>query len=437
MRSFLLQLAQHGKPRAQVHAILGLAEIDPAGHVDPWLISQLDDENARFMTIETAIGLDLIDTPQMKELLGWDNLDPRSRGLLLAELLSKDEPVDREALTVLAAHDELGVSGLAACVLAQLGDVAALDAYRVRVDGEPDRIRNLLLRAMWAAVGVYELTAATDWIAESVEGDRLAPEVIAEGVSTVLILDPERGVELWNRMLGADPSYSRLVRYAFLLLAGGPTVPASAYDRLPEDDRLLGAIAHAGKARSNESEVASSLIELIDLGHRGTMSWVMQVATDLDDAQAARLYAHVIDTIETGDPRSAQTRTEVAFIAASRLFDIDKQAIIDRLDRAADNSMLQEAILLGLLDARSPEAGAAAENVDYTGFSRADSLAMILIAKHAQELTPAQLSQLGSIAAGGGQVSEMVRAQAAWLYLRHANRVEQAMVEVFAAADSH
>jgi hypothetical protein len=30
----------------------------------------------------------------------------------------------------------------------------------------------------------------------------------------------------------------------------------------------------------------------------------------------------------------------------------------------------------------------------------------------------------------------MVRAQAAWLYLRHAGKVEQAMVEVFAAADS-
>ena len=55
MRSFLLQLAPHGEPRAQVHAILGLAEIDPSGHVDPWLISQLDDGNARYATIESAI----------------------------------------------------------------------------------------------------------------------------------------------------------------------------------------------------------------------------------------------------------------------------------------------------------------------------------------------------------------------------------------------
>jgi len=436
MRSFLLQLAQHGELSAQVHAILGLAEIDPAGHVDPWLISQLEEANARYVTIEAAIGLDLIDTPQMKELLGWDNLDPRSRGLLLAELLSKDEPVDREALTALAGHSDLDISGLAACLLAQLGDGLALDAYRVRVDAEPDHVRNLLLRAMWAAVGVYKLTAATDWVAETVVGDRLAQEVIAEGVSTVLVLDPERGVELWNRMLGADPSYSRMVRYAFLLLAAGPTIPASAYDRLPSDNTLLASMAHAGRALSDESDIASSLIELVDLGHRGTMSWVMQVATDLDDAQATRLFTHVIDTMESGDPRSAQARTEFAFVAASRLFDLDADAIIERLNRAPDNSLLQEAILLGLLDARSPAAGAAAGNVDHTGFSRADSLAMILIAKHAQQLTPAELRQLGSIAAGGGQVSEMVRAQAAWLYLRHADRIEQAMVEVFAPTDS-
>ncbi len=436
MRSFLLQLAQNGDTTARIHAILGLAEIDPSGHVDPWLISQLDDGAARYATIESAIQLGLIDTPQIKELLGWDNLEANSRTLLLAELISRDEPVDREALAALAAHSDLGVSGLAACLLAQLGDSAALDAYCVRVDGESDRIRNVLLRAMWAIVRAYELTAATDWVAETVEGDQLEPQVIAEGVSTVLVLDPERGVELWNRTLGADPSYSRMVRWAFLLLGAGPAVPASAYDRLPADDELLAAMAHAGRARSDESEVASSLIELIDLGHRGTMSWVMLVAKDLDDAQATRLFTHVIDTIESGDPRSAQARTEIAFIAASRLFDIDAEAIIERLDRASDNSLVQEAILLGLLDARSPAAGSVADHVDHTGFSRADSLAMILLAKHAQQLTPAQLQQLGSIAAGGGQVSEMLRAQAAWLYLRHANRVEQAMVEVFATTDS-
>ncbi len=436
MRSFLLQLAQNGDPTARIHAILGLAEIDPSGHVDPWLISQLDDGAARYATIESAIQLGLIDTPQIKELLGWDNLEANSRTLLLAELISRDEPVDREALAALAAHSDLGVSGLAACLLAQLGDGTALAVYRARVDGETDRVRNAILRAMWDAVAVYELTAAADWITETVEGGGLRTEVIAGGVSTVLVLDPERGVDLWTKTLGADPSYSRMVRYAFLLLAAGPAVPASAYDRLPADDILLAGMTHAGKARSNDTDVVSALIQLVDIGHGGTMGWAMQVAEDLDDKQAARLYTHVIDTMRSGAPSSMEARAEVAFIAASRLFDIDADAIRERLDRVPGNGLVKEAILLGLLNAKSPAAGSVTDPADHTGFSRADSLAMILTAKHAEQLTTAQLQQLGSIAAGGGQVSEMLRAQAAWLYLRHAGRVEQALVEVFATAES-
>jgi hypothetical protein len=97
---------------------------------------------------------------------------------------------------------------------------------------------------------------------------------------------------------------------------------------------------------------------------------------------------------------------------------------------------MQESILLGLLESRSPAAGTAARRVPRTGFSRADSLAMILIAKHAGQLTPVELEQLGVIAAGGGRISEVLRAQAAWLYLRHASRTEQALADVFAPSES-
>ena len=160
----------------------------------------------------------------------------------------------------------------------------------------------------------------------------------------------------------------------------------------------------------------------------------MKVARDLDDEQATRLYGHLIDTVETGESHSAESRAKVSFVAASRLFDIDPDALIGQLDRAPDNSLMQEAILLGLLESTSPAAATAARRVKRSGFSRADSLATILIAKHSEQLTPDDLQQLGAIAAGGGKISEVLRAQAAWLYLRHADRIEQALVNVFATA---
>ena len=434
MRSFFLQLAQNGRPMARIHAILGLAEIDPSGHIDPWLISRLDFPDARYATVENAIQLDLIDTPQMKELLGWDDLEAKSRVLLYAEIMTRDEPVDRTALVDLAAHTEMDIAGLAACLLAQLGDTETFDAYRTNLAAAPHDIRNALLAGLWSAIRVYELTATLDWIAETIDLGDLNPEVVARGVSTLLVLDPERGAAVWARTLGADPTYSTTVRYALILLAAGTGVPMSAYDRLPGDDPLLGRMADAGRALASGVDVASHLIELMDLGHAGTMGGVMSVAVDLDDEQAARLYGHTIDALETGVPHSAVSRAKVAFVAASRLFDIDPEALVGRLDRAPDNSLMQEAILLGLLESTSPDAATAARRVNRTGFSRADSLATILIAKHSEQLTPAELQQLGVIAAGGGKISEMLRAQAAWLYLRHADRIEQALVNVFATA---
>ena len=435
IRAFFLQLAQNGRPMARIHAILGLAEIDPSGHIDPWLISRLDFPDARYATIENAIQLDLIDTPQMKELLGWDDLEAKSRVLLYARIMTTDEPVDRAALADLAAHTELDVAGLATCLLAQLGDPETFNTYRTNLATVPDELRNRLLAALWGAIRAYELDALLDWIDETIGQGDLHPQVTAQGVLTMLVLDPDRGAALWSRALGADPTYSMTVRYALILLDAGTAVPTSAYDRLAGDDPLLSRMANAGLALASGIDVASTLIELVDLGHAGTMRWVLKVARDLDDTQASRLYGHLIDTIDTGDRHAAARRAKVSFVAASRLFDIDPDALIERLDRAPENSLMQEAILLGLLESTSSAAAQAARRINRSGFSRADSLATILIAKHSEQLTPAELQQLGVIAAGGGKISEMLRAQAAWLYLRHADQIEQALVTVFATAD--
>ena len=92
---------------------------------------------------------------------------------------------------------------------------------------------------------------------------------------------------------------------------------------------------------------------------------------------------------------------------------------------------------MGLLESRSPLAGEAARQAKRIGFGRADSLALILIAKHATRLTPQELSELGVVAAGGGRISEVLQTQAAWLYLKHSSSIEKALAETFAEATPH
>jgi hypothetical protein len=430
LRSFFYQLSQYGSPPVRIHAILALAEIDETGQIDPWLISQLESPEARYAAISGLVDADCIG-----KLLEWDDLESKARGLLLAEQVARGAPPDMEALAHLAEHPTLNIAGLAACVLAQLGDSAPFSAYRARLDTLPSAERGRHLRLIFGAIAEYKLDAVIDWVVDIIGAPDTDPEIVAEGIATVLAIDPPRGVALWTRALGASPGYGKCVRYTLLLLRAGPTVPASAYDRLPEGDQLIEAMARAGRAISSGQDAAGDLIALLDLGHRKTVRWAMVAAEDLPDEQAARVYLHLLDAV-VGDRRGRDERAELAMTATARLFEIDPETVRQRLVQVPDDSLTQQAMLLGLLEPRSAAAGEAAREVKRIGFSQADSVALILIAKHAQPPSPEELEQLGVIASGGGRVSEGLRTQAAWLYLKHASKIEQALAETFADAGS-
>ena len=430
LRPFFYQLAQRGDPLVRVHAILGLGEIDETGHVDPWLITQLESPSARYSVIANALEMELLDTEQINQMLANDELEARPRVVLLAHLISKGAPVDQQAIARLARSGNRSVAGLAACLFAQIGDNSALSSYQEQVHALPQRDRNRHWVDLLRAIGKYRLTAALDLVENVIAAAGSDDEVIRAGLATMLTLDPQRGVTLLNQYLANDTSYSRYIRYALLLLEAGSDVPASAYDSLPMDDDLLGPMARAGRAVSTGVDASRSLIDLLSLGHYRASRWAVNAARQLDTAQATLVYEYLINAVD-GDRRGRDERAELAMIAAARLFEINPQAAIDKLVEAADDSLTQEAILLGLFDSRAPSAGEAARRVKRIGYGRADSMALILIAKHAVHLSKSELQDLGVIASGG-RVSAVLQAQAGWLYLKHAGQLEQTLAMIFA-----
>ncbi len=431
LRSFFYQLSQRGDPASRIHAILGLAEIDENHRINPWLITQLDSADARYAAIGNALEMDLVATEQIHELLGWDDLEARSRILLLSELLLRGEKPDAAALARLTGNPSLDVAGLAACIRLQLGDDGAMSAYKARLDGASpeDRARNL--QEVFLDVDRCRLTAVLDWVAEMVQAPGADPEVVKSGITAVLAVDPKRGAELWQQALGPDPSYSKCVRFSLLLLGGGSAVPAAAYDALPRGDELIDRMVVAGKAVSTGDNPSEAINSLLDLGHLNSARWAMAAVKDLDDEQASRIYLHVIDRVE-GETRGRDERAQLGIIATSRLFKLDPALAVKRLEQAEDDSLTQRTMLLGLLESPSPAAGEAARRIPRVGFGEADLLALILIAKHAASLEDHDLRALGVVAAGGGLVSPVLQAQAAWLYLRHTAQVERALSATFA-----
>lgn len=431
LKSFFYQLAQQGGPVIRVHAILGLGEISENSQVDPWLIGQLDSAQARYTVIANSLQMDFLDSDHIKLLLENDQLEARPRIILLAEQVSNGEEVDRDALLRLANNTNYSVAGLAACLLAQLGEKEYLKNYQSSLKAVSISSQEKQLSNLFRAIREYRLTDALGLIDEALIAYSSQNDVVLQGLATMLVLDPVRGANYFNRYFKSETSYSNQVRYALLLLEVSAQVPIDIFDLLPIDDQLLSSLAKAGKAARRGSGASKPLIELLKLRHYRASRWALRAAKDLDIQQATDIYEYLLSTAEA-DYQHQDERAEMAMIAAARLFDINPQVVIDYLLKAKDNSLTQEAILMGMFDSPLPEAGSAARRVKRIGYGRADSLALILIAKHATKLSSDDLNDLGIIASGGANVSDVLQAQAAWLYLKHSNLLETALADIFA-----
>ena len=64
------------------------------------------------------------------------------------------------------------------------------------------------------------------------------------------------------------------------------------------------------------------------------------------------------------------------------------------------------------------------------GVSRADVLALLLMARSSTPLEKKDQEYLGIIAAGGGHVSPALETQAAWLYLKRMGLADKALAAV-------
>jgi len=429
LRPLFRRIAQHEHWQMQVHAMLGLAEIDRQSIVDRWLITRAG-ALAQEALFANAIDQELVGPEQVRELVQWDELAPAPRLLLVGELVLKNEPVDRALLAGYAGRPQETDAGLASLFLARLGDAAAFSACTNRIRELPRRDRNLRILWLLEAIRQYEVAAVLPWVVGLVDERERSDEVAYWAIYTALLIEPTTGLRLWNSALGAEPAERDRIRYGMMLLAAASHVPPSAFDRLPGTSDLTKHMAAAGRAVASGRDAAPALSALLDLGHPKTTAWVMAALEDLPDADASAVYGHIVDSIESLNSGRAE-RLALAVRATSRLFEIDPGGVLRRLEEADDDSPRQEVILLGLFDARSPAAGAAASGIRRIGAGRADTLALLLIARHATELPKGDIKRLGIVAAGGGRVSDGLQTQAAWLYLKHTGDIDRALKQVF------
>jgi hypothetical protein len=414
----------------QVHGALGLAETSDDKTLDIEVLKSLAPQ-AQDAAIATGLDLDLLSAGQLPQILAWPELQPMARLVALAELVSLEQAAPADQLRDLCMDDDVRVASLAAALLAQSGDSSALTSLRARLDNFP-RDRKLETDAwLLDAIRRYRLTACADWVKQILDTPPVQSELAHRAVFTLLTIAPQAGIEAWKRQLAESPAMHHRVRYALILLGCSASVPTSVYDQLQvqRDEELLARIVSVGKALATKSDPVQAIIYLLDAQHMKSTEWAMEHTPKLPDEQAARIYAHLIDRL--ADEKSDGEAVALAVRASAKLMTLDPEGVFARLGRAPDDGVQQQAILLGMFETDLPRAAEAARTVKRLGTGRADSLALLLIAKYSPALEQSDIDLLGKIASGGGRISEVLQVQAAWLYLKHTKQLDKSMTALF------
>lgn len=432
MAPLFYDLLQHDEWQVQVHALLGLAEIDEDEGLEPWLVTQID-PLAREQVIPNALDMNLLTVDGMKKLIEWDRLETSHRLLLMAELMMRNEPVDADVLRTLLDDNDLNIASVAGLLLAEQGDSAALSAIDARLKQSSKSERTNIQQLMFNMIRIYEIESAADWLDATLhETDKsLQPQ----GTFTLLTIDPQRGRSHWKRNLGDAPTYRQRALAALQLLEAG--LPFSTEDRRmigADDDEVLDQLARTANAVAENRQVPEAMIALIDTGYPRGIAWAMRHSQTLPDTEARIVHLHFLDRLETSKQvNRALLAREQGIAAMANLIKIDPATATERLLSAEDESLTQQTLLLGCLQSPSVEMQNASASLRRIGSSRADSLALLLMARSSDDLQDKDIVQLGRIAAGGGMLGEMLQIQAAWLYLKHRNELDGALMDVASA----
>ena len=431
LEALFLPLVEHDSWQIQVYAVLGLANLSDDGNVMPWLITQLD-PLARNEILAMAIDEQRLSTDQARTLIDWKGLEEANRLALLAYLKSTGEDIQPSEIMPMLESSNEKVIAASMLILTWLGDEKAVDSIMEVIAKLPQSRQFDILMTLIMFIERYEIEEAAAWLDAVITSNRMDgqfPELIQPGTATMLTVEPEKGVDHWKSWIGPTPKRRDQITAALMLLQVGAQLNDSDAEALDDDDELINAILKASNAVATKSSESPQLLaELYDLNHLRSTVIIPGVVKTLPEDQQAYILNHFLDRL-AADSENPMNRM-LAIEATERLLDIDPESLLLRLDQAEDDGSLQEAMLFGILQRKDgSKTLESVQNIKQIGLSLPDSLALLIIARESDELTDAQKRNLGLIASGG-VLSEPLQVQAAWLYLKHTDQLDQTIPQL-------
>jgi hypothetical protein len=428
MKPIFEALLQSDEAALRLDGLFGLAELAGERGADPEAIRTIGDVPARTVAITECLGLNVLKPEGIRAILGWTDLPAYDRALLVAELNRQHAPWEPGMLGDAPTSSTAEVAGLASLLLLQQGDDASWKAFTAKLDLLEAADRSDLLRRLSDATRHYELSKGVAPLLAATEGSQ-GPERLA-AIAAAIACDKPRGRDALLAMLQQDRSPSNLTQCGLLMLAGGDAFKPEDFALLRGAGGMAETIGAAGAAvRSGSADIAPALQKLMVSGNRPAAEWALREVAKLPADTRRETLFRAIDRLDSLELPSMHDRL-LAALAARELIATDAPELTQRACRQTGKPEVPEAIVTAMCDLGTPEAAAFARMMRGRMAQRGESMALVTIAKTAPTLAPAELLELARIGGGGGRVEEPIQMQAAWLYLRHANRLAKALPQL-------
>jgi hypothetical protein len=480
------QLADAGSDGVKAQGVLALAELvgqhwdggpgaapgPAAAGVDLLLVRRLQPA-VQAVVLGEAVRGGLLGKEQLKDLVGWPDLDPSLYIAAAARLVEAGESFDAARLCGMAEGPVPETSALAATLL--LGcklDAAERSRWGVvldqRLGNAPEKggvgpMSNERLAQYLGVLRARPIRAVSGAVAAAATrfaDDRL---MAFEFAATLGVLDPESpgALAAWKAAAAACGDRGDRLRLAMSVLdaarRGGdensPAGEGAVAWLLADEDAAVRSIGTAlERVRAGCGTATEAVVAMMETCGTPALWPALQLAEARACLDATRVRLAVLEGVCRAAEPSAQAE-EHALNAAAALAATDPLALrgwLEETARSGRGRCVQRG-LEGALRAHATVAAAVVEvkgdgdgNASREGAAgvagaafawpdeRSAALAELLKARHAAALADEQAERLSRIALGEGRLSDALRVQAAWVVLRARKQDRAALAQVMA-----
>lgn len=416
------ELVSKKHPELQIHGILGLGEIDSKKRINLALVADLKDTRVQAQVVSLAIESDLVTPDQLKQMLGWPELDMAVKIIVAGKLVALGDLPNPKVLDDGIVNEEvLAIRAMSALLKAQLDDPAGLEVLKALA--ESDAIERDTVRAMLLQTALqHDFDKAGAWAMSIIAESDVPQGLMFAALRTAIEFKQPGAADEFVERYRAAESVADRTRHVVLAMEVAEQLGAKAFEVMAEDDvSIIQYLARTGKTIAEGGDPSALMMKLIEQNHYVASKWVYKHAEKLPIDKAKAVYVALILAAEgePNDPRFRGQRIENAVLATEALADRmkDPAPVIKKLIQQMP-AHTTEAMLMGLIRTDRDDAHLLIEGVnDWPKEAKAaPALALLLRAKHGQKLTAAQTEQLALMVRGGAGLRAPLRIQAAWIY---------------------